>query len=187
MVEPLPRRVSVIGSSGSGKTTLARQLARLIEAPHVELDALNHQAGWQPLPRHELVTRVTALITADSWVVDGNYSLRDVLWPAADTVVWLDLPRPTVVRQLVGRSIKRVVTRQELWNGNRESLRTSLSWNPDTSLIRWSWTQHPVIARATVEAMSDPAWQHLRFVRLRSRDETGAYLKALAAAPQPPA
>jgi adenylate kinase family enzyme len=187
MAEPLPQRVSVIGSSGSGKTTFARQLARLIGAPHIELDALNHQAGWQPLPRDELVSRVSALIDADRWVVDGNYSLRDTLWPAADTVVWLDLPRPTVIRQLVGRSLKRVATRQELWNGNRESLRTLLSWNPDTSLIRWSWTQHPVITRRTVEAMSDPAWQHLRFVRLRSRHEAGAYLRVLASAPRPPA
>jgi adenylate kinase family enzyme len=43
-------RVSVVGNSGSGKTTVAAELARLIGAPHLELDSVFHQAGWVPLP-----------------------------------------------------------------------------------------------------------------------------------------
>jgi adenylate kinase family enzyme len=43
------QRVSVVGSSGSGKTTLAAQIARCLGAPHLELDSVFHQPGWEPL------------------------------------------------------------------------------------------------------------------------------------------
>ena len=34
-------RIVVLGTSGSGKTTLARELARVLHVPHIELDALH--------------------------------------------------------------------------------------------------------------------------------------------------
>lgn len=43
------RRVSVVGTSGSGKTCLAQRIAGALGAPYVELDALHHLAGWQPI------------------------------------------------------------------------------------------------------------------------------------------
>jgi len=65
-----------------------------------------------------------------------------VVWPVADTVIWLDLQRSTVMRRVVWRSIRRVVLRRELWNGNRESLGDLLAWDPHRSIIRWSWTSY---------------------------------------------
>ena len=42
---------------------------------------------------------------------------------AADTLVWLDLPLPLVMGRLLRRTVKRAVTREELWGtGNRETL-----------------------------------------------------------------
>ena len=46
-------RVSVTGTSGSGKTTFARTLAAALGVPHVDLDAINWQAGWYDLNRKE--------------------------------------------------------------------------------------------------------------------------------------
>jgi hypothetical protein len=42
---------------------------------------------------------------------------------AADTVIWLDLPMRVWLPRLLRRTIARAVRREELWNGNRESLR----------------------------------------------------------------
>ncbi len=116
------QRISVVGNSGSGKTTLAASLAAALDVPHLELDAIYHLPGWQPLAGGGVPGPVADFITGDAWVVDGNYSkVRDLVWRRADTVVWLDPPRPAVMRQLMGRTLSRMARRTELWNGNRES------------------------------------------------------------------
>jgi ABC-type bacteriocin/lantibiotic exporter with double-glycine peptidase domain len=43
------QRIHVIGNSCSGKSTLAGQLARTLEVPFVELDALNWLPNWTGL------------------------------------------------------------------------------------------------------------------------------------------
>ncbi|MGH9217118.1 MAG: shikimate kinase [Acidimicrobiales bacterium] len=85
------RRVSLVGVSGCGKTTVGRKLALLLNVPFVELDSIFHQPGWCELPRGDFRKRVSDALTAQGWVVYGNYSaVRDLVWERADTVVWLD-------------------------------------------------------------------------------------------------
>ncbi|WP_278260541.1 hypothetical protein [Nocardia sp. AG03] len=77
-----------------------------------------------PLPPEEFRAAVTEQIAPESWVADGAYhgKLGSLVWERADTVVWFDLPKPQVMAQIVRRSVRRVLTREELWNGNREWL-----------------------------------------------------------------
>ena len=166
------RRVSVVGNSGSGKSHLARQVAGKLGVPCVELDAIFHQPGWAPLPEEEFRARVTAAAASDAWVIDGNYSaVRPLVWARADTVIWLDLPRHTVTRQIVLRTIRRVLTHAELWNGNKESWTGLFSLNPENSVIAWSWTKHAEYRARYAAAIEDPANAHLTFIRLRSHTE----------------
>ena len=111
------RRLSVVGNSGTGKSTLARRIADRIGVTHVELDGIFHQPGWTELPPEEFRARVAARLDElpDGWTTCGNYRiLEDIVWTRADTVVWLDLPRSQVMRQVVARTVRRVVTREEL-------------------------------------------------------------------------
>jgi adenylate kinase family enzyme len=171
------RRVSVVGNSGSGKSTLARELAACLGVPHIELDSVFHQPGWEPLPRDEFERLVAARTNEDGWVVDGNYSaVRPVVWARADTVVWLDLPKRTVMRQVAWRTVRRAVTRQELWNGNREPLANFLSWVPEKSIISWAWHNHAEYRARYGAAAADPANAHLTFIRLTSRREIAGFL-----------
>ena len=166
------RRVSVVGISGAGKTTLARRLAGALEVPHVELDAMFHQPGWTELPAEEFRRRVGDELAAEGWVVDGNYSaVRDLVWAAADTVVWLDRPRSTVMRRLIARTTRRAITRTELWNGNREPLTGMFRRDPRDNLVRWSWMKHGEYAQRYAAASMDPTNAHLMFLRLRSDAE----------------
>lgn len=169
------RRVSVVGISGSGKSTLASELAGRLGVGHIEIDSLYHQAGWVPLPREQLREVVAARLAAPGWVCDGNYSaVQPIVWSSADTVVWLDLPRRTVMRRVIGRTLSRIISRRELWNGNRETWRNAFLERE--SIIRWAWTRHgPTRAKYTA-VMHDPQWTNLRLVRLRSRREVRAFL-----------
>jgi adenylate kinase family enzyme len=174
--------MSVVGCSGSGKTTLASALARLLGAPHIELDAIFHQPGWTELPRDEFRHRVDQATSSKSWVVDGNYSsVRDVIWPKADVVVWFDLPYATVVSRTVRRTVRRVITREELWNGNKEPFSNLWSFDPQRSIIAWTVTQHSRYGRQMREAAADPRWSGLEFVRLGSQAEADGYLAGVAA------
>jgi len=100
------------------------------------------------------------------------------VWERADTVVWLDYPRPLVMARVIRRSLSRVVRRTELWNGNRERWRNLLSLDPQESVIIWSWTHHAVNRERFLAASIDPAWSHLRFIRLRSPAEAAALSEA---------
>jgi adenylate kinase family enzyme len=74
---------------------------------YADLNAIFHQPGWAPLDGGEFCRRVTAIASGDRWVIDGNYSaVRPLVWERADTVVWLDLPRRTVMRRLIWRTIR---------------------------------------------------------------------------------
>lgn len=176
------RRISVVGNSGSGKTTVAIGIASALGVPHLELDAVFHQPNWEPLERELFRARVAQFIAADGWVVDGNYSaVSDLVWQRADTVVWMDLPRRQIMRQLAARTIRRMITRTELWNGNTESLRNLLRLDPEESILLWAWTQHAKYVQRYGSAQRDPANRHLTFIRLRSRAEAARFLADLAA------
>jgi len=84
-------RIVVLGRTGSGKTTLARQLATVVQAPHVELDSLYFGPQFTTAPLALLRERTTAAIAGDRWVTDGNKrAVRDLVWPRVDTIIWLD-------------------------------------------------------------------------------------------------
>ena len=178
------QRVSVVGNSGSGKSTVARELAGILGVPHLELDGVFHQPDWVPLPEDEFRRVVGAATAGAGWVIDGNYSVvRPIVWARADTVVWLDLPRRTVMRQVVWRTLRRAVTRQELWNGNREPLRNFLTWEPEESVISWAWHNHATYRDRYAAAAADPANAHLTFIRLTSRGDITRFLTESAADP----
>ena len=171
------RRVSVVGTSGSGKSTLARKLAEILGVPHLELDAVYHQPGWAPLPADEFRRIVAARAATGGWVIDGNYgTVRDLVWARADTVVWLDLPKRTVMRQVVWRTLRRAALRRELWNGNRERWQNFFTWNPEQSVISWAWHKHAPDRARYAAAAADPANAHLRFTRLAGRRDVARFL-----------
>jgi uncharacterized protein YeaO (DUF488 family) len=96
-------------------------------------------------------------------------------------VVWIDLPRRTVMRQIVPRTVRRVVLRQKLWNGNVEPCTNLWRWDPHRSVIRWAWTQHAKYQQRYGSAINDPRFGHLRFVRLRSRSDVEGWLATVSA------
>ena len=157
------QRVVVVGGPGSGKSTLAAILAEHLDARHVELDRLWWDAAWTPAGREELRRRLAGPLVTDRWVIDGNYvdEVADLVWPAADIIVWLNPARHVAVRRAVLRSGVRAVRRSELWNGNRQSLAV-LSPRSITRLVRRWPNYSDAIARTLTQlATADEKVVHL--------------------------
>jgi adenylate kinase family enzyme len=165
------RRVLVVGMSGAGKTTAARRIAAHIGAPFHEMDALAWGPRWTPAP--DLVPAVARIVAEPVWVFDswGYAEVRDVMWAAADTIVWLDYPARIVLPRLIRRSLRRSARRTVVFGGNRET------WSG------WLDREHPVWqAAATMRsrrfylAGRTGRSQNLRTVRLMSPAELDRWI-----------
>lgn len=165
----------MVGTTGSGKTALARRLAERLGYRYVELDALHWNPNWTSTPVDEFRVHVARAVEGDAWVVDGNYSkVADIVWTRADTIVWLDYPLPVILWRLLRRTVRRVLTRQELWAGNRENLRRTI-FSRD-SIFLWALQTYRKMRRRYSEIPGDPARAHLTLVRLRSPRACAAWL-----------
>jgi adenylate kinase family enzyme len=170
-------RIVVVGVTGSGKTYTAVQLARILGYPHVELDSLHWQPNWVMTELEPFRALVAQALSGPGWVTDGNYSkVRDLIWARATTIVWLDYSLPVILWQLGRRTWKRVLTREELWNGNRETLRDVFSKD---SILFWALKTYPRYHQTFPQFFASPEHAHLQVIRFRSRRETAGWLKQL--------
>ena len=169
------KRVAVIASaSGNGKTTVGRALAQKLGVPFVELDALHHGPNWTEATPAELRARIEPIVDSDAWVIDGAYrgKLGDLVLERAELVVWLDLPMRVWLPRLLRRTIGRIVRREELWNGNREKLRTAI-FDRD-SVIYYAIRMHRRRRRAYPSALA-----RYNVIRLRSEHEVERLLRSV--------
>ncbi|MEM7096252.1 MAG: AAA family ATPase [Actinomycetota bacterium] len=175
-------RVAIVGNSGSGKTTLAQEVAEKTGATHIEIDAYFHLPGWEEKDGDLMRAELTAATEAtEHWVADGNYRNRGgaIIRERADTIVFFDLPRTIVMKRVVGRTVRRAITRQELWNGNREPLTNFYRWDPERNIIRWSWVNHDTYSRQYRSAMTDGTWDHAEVVHVQRPDDAQEWLDGL--------
>ena len=171
-------RIVVVGTSGSGKTTFARQLAGLLNRTHIELDALHWGPNWTV--RAEFPELVSIAVGADEWVVDGNYRIvRDQVWGRATAIVWLNYPFRVVFYRALARTVRRLVSRELLYAGNRESFsgafleRDGIPWWVIRT-YRSRRREYPVI-------LSQPCFQHLELFELTSHEQAVMLLHSEAA------
>lgn len=177
------RRVLIAGLGGSGKTTLARQLAPALSLKLHVLDDLYY--GPELQMSRTFPSEIERIAAGDAWLFDSQGppadseappEIRDLLWSRADTLVWLDYPRRVVVSRAVRRSLRRIITREELWHGHRES---PLWWLRPDHPIRRSWRLTAVRRAELTCRTQQPQWSHLTVVRLTDPGETASWLAGL--------
>jgi adenylate kinase family enzyme len=179
-----PIRVSIVGVSGSGKTTLAKALAAELAIPRIEMDAINWQAGWRDLnggDRAEFARRTTLATAAEAWVCDGNYSsVQPIVWARATHLIWLDYPRPLIMRRVLWRSLVRALSGRELWpgTGNRESWRR---WLDADHPIRWAWDTWARNREQYGRLIAAEPTAHMTVLRLRHPREAAGVAARLRA------
>lgn len=173
-------RIVVIGTTSSGKSTLAEQLAQKFELNYIELDALYWEPNWKEANPEVFRQRVETATSSQAWVVAGNYRVvRDLIWSKAQAVIWLDYPFHIVFWRLLTRTIRRALTQEELWNGNRETFWVHLKlWSAD-SLFHWLFKTYWRHRREYPLLFSLSEYKHLRVIHFRSTAETEKWIKGL--------
>ncbi len=166
------QRILIIGMSGAGKSTFARALAVRTGLPLIHLDRQFWRPGWTVTPRPEWRQRVTELVAAERWIIEGNYGgTLDLRLPRADTVLWFDYPRwiayPRIAKRVVigyGR------VRPDMAPGCPEQL--------DWEFLRWIWA-FPRIERPAISVALARYGAHLAPVIFRRDDDWARFLDSL--------
>jgi adenylate kinase family enzyme len=166
------QRVLVIGSGGAGKSTFAARLAERTGLPLIHLDALYWRAGWRESAKEEWAEAVAQLAAAKQWIMDGNYGgTLEVRLAAADTVIFLDLPRTVCLRRVVQRWIRfHGRTRPDMTPGCPERL----TWE----FLRWIW-RYPTERRPKILRQLSALRADQRVVVLRSTAEVDKFIQSL--------
>lgn len=181
-------RILIVGRTGSGKTTLARELAAALGVPHVELDSLYFGQDFSRAPLSVLRDRTSAAIAGDRWVTDGNKrAVRDLVWPFADTVIWLDYPVYVSLWRLAKRARTRTsaLRAQASQTGRRAGLPRQMV--AAASGVLTALRSHRGQRREYPRMFAQPANQHLAVARLRSPRATRQWLARVTEEARPPA
>jgi adenylate kinase family enzyme len=174
------KRVIVIGVTSSGKSTLADRLARRFDLNYIELDALHWEPNWQSAPLEIFRSRVGKAVQADKWAVAGNYHVvRDLIWPKAEAVIWLDYALWRVLWQLTRRNLKRWWTQELLWGTNYEPLWNHFKLWSEESLYHWLFKTYWRRKREYPILLSQPEHHHLKLIRFKAPSETEDWFRTL--------
>lgn len=174
------QRAVVIGVTSAGKSTLAERLAKRFDLSYIELDALHWEPNWQGAPLEVFRARVEKATQAEKWIVAGNYRVvRDLIWPKAEAVIWLDYSISRVLWQLTRRNFKRWWTQELLWGTNHEPLWNHFKLWSEESLYHWLFKTYWRRRREYPLLLSQPEHQHLQLIRFKHPEETEEWLKNL--------
>ena len=174
-------RFNVVGTSGCGKTTFARLLAAALQLQCIELDQVYWKANWTAPSDEELFSKLASALSAESWVLDGNYKrTTPIKWSRSVCVIWLDYSFPRVLRQAIRRALRRAWTKEEMWPGtnNRESFK-NLFFSKD-SIVLWTLKTFHSNRRKYKAMMTSESYQHVEFIRLRNPREADELIASLS-------
>ncbi len=180
-MNPFPyKRMVVVGTTSSGKSTLAKRLSEKLSLDFVELDALHWEPNWVEAPNEVFRMRVDSATQAERWVGAGNYHVvRDLIWPRAEAIIWLDYPLWTIFWQMTRRTFTRWWKHELLWGTNYENLWTHFKLWSDDSLYRWLFKTYWRRKREYPLEFALPQYSHLKIIHLTSPREADEWLCSL--------
>jgi adenylate kinase family enzyme len=177
-----PSRVLFYGVTGSGKSSAAHAYAAASGLPEFSADDdIGWLPGWQQRTVEQQREIAAAVAARDRWVLDSAYGVwADIVVPRAELVVALDYPRWLSLFRLVRRSLRRIITRQPVCNGNVETLGRLVARD---SIFYWHFNSFARKRRMFREWQSNPDMPPVMAFRWPGElDEWLAQVAAAAAA-----
>ncbi|MFG1906799.1 hypothetical protein [Kribbella sp. NPDC048928] len=127
-------RVVVFGCAGSGKSTLSRELATRTGLPLTERDALGVPGS------RDYRKALGGLARQPRWILDGApYYEDDLIYGAADTVIFLDYPKLLVMWRVLRRTVCVELFRRPVGAHQPGGLG---AWRDSEHPLRWAWASH---------------------------------------------
>ena len=175
------KRIVVIGTTSSGKSTLAKNLADKLSLDFIELDALYWEPNWKEAPDEVFRARVDHATKSECWSLAGNYKdVRDIIWPRAEVIIWLDYSLWTIFWQLTHRTFTRWWKRELLWGTNYENLWMHFKLWSDESLYHWLFKTYWRRKREYPIQFDLPQHAHLKILHLTSPKETDEWIQSIS-------
>ena len=155
----------VFGCAGSGKSTLARQLTGRTGLPLAERDGLG------VLGSADYLSAIAQMAARPRWILDAApYYAGEPVYPAADTVIFLDYPKPLVMWRVLRRTMRIELFRRPAGTHRRQG---PAAWRDPGHPVWWAWISQGDRHREGLALMARPDLadtQILRFTRPPWRD-----------------
>lgn len=166
------KKIMLIGSGGSGKSTLARRLGEGLKINVYHLDALFWKPNWVGVPKDEQIKVQEELVKKEEWIIDGNYGgTMDIRLTAAETIIFLDIPRTICVYRAFKRLIKhRSSPRLDMGEGCEERF--------SFEFFKWIW-DYPKTKRPAILEKLEMLSKEKEVIILKSRREVEKYEEKL--------
>jgi adenylate kinase family enzyme len=165
------RKVLVIGSGGSGKSTFANELAAVTGIEVIHLDREYWRPNWEKTPSEEWEARVSAMLKAESWIIDGNFGgTRETRIRAADTVIFLDLSRYICLYRILKRTIK-------FHGQSRPDMAAGCDERFDLEFLIWIWNYPKRSRKRVLDELKKRPEKDIRI--FRTRQEISQFLSKL--------
>jgi len=172
------KRINVIGTSGSGKSHFSKRLAKKLDFQYIELDAMYWQSNWQEPEINEFLTKLEKTLKTQYWVLDGNHSKTNTIkWKHVDTIVWIDYSFSRTFKQILSRSIKRSLNRNEIWKGtgNRESFKRNFF--SSKSVILWMLKNYSKTKEKYDKLFNDDKFKNINLIHITSPREAECFIR----------
>ena len=166
------KKVVIIGSGGSGKSTFAKKLSEKINIKVYHLDALFWKPNWVGVPKDEQAKVQNDLVKTESWIIDGNYGgTMDIRLNAADTIIFLDIPRTICVYRAFKRMIQyRNKTRPDMGEGCEERF--------SFEFFKWIW-EYPKTKKPKILDKLEQLSKEKEVIIFKSSNEVDNFLEKL--------
>ena len=155
-------RIHITGNAGSGKSTLASDVGNMLGINVYNLDEIVWQEGWSKTPQDERRILEEGLVSKEQWIIEGVSSMAR---QAADTIVFLDLPRSLCYVRCIKRNWRYLFRSRPGLPDNCPEIRIV------PKLIKIIWRFPKIVRPAIIKDMDSKT-----AIKLSSQDETNHFL-----------